>query len=174
MKRIIFISLLLVFSAMTLSACSSGEPIPTQTINQDLQDQRKSFDDKRGNNAQAARTAQALVDIAKTVSPVSSFDAFLKLDASEADVKKYELGGDEAAYKNNVDWMLLSVVIDSSMWNSASEDSKKDLVSSWIKTMQREYENSGGMITVSNDSRKVAEGTWSAGKYGVEPKIELK
>ncbi len=174
MKRILPVILILIVSAITLSACTSSEPVPTETINQELQDQRKTFNDKRGNNYQAAKTAQALVDIAKTASPNSSFDAFIKLDASEADQKKYELGGDEAEYKANVDWMILSVVIDSSLWNKSSEDYKKDLIASWIKIMQNEYENSGGMITVSNDSRKVAEGTWSSSQVGSEPKIELK
>lgn len=174
MRKLIIVSFLLVFSAITLSACTSSEPLPTQTINQELQDQRTTFDSKRGNNAQAAKTAQALVDIAKTVVPGSSFDAYINLDADEADQKKYDLGGDEAEYKASIDWMVLSVVIDSSLWNTSTEDGKKDLIASWIKTMQKEYQNSGGMITVSNDSRKVAEGTWSAGKYGTEPNIELK
>lgn len=174
MKKLIPILFILVVSAFALSACTSSEPVPTETINQELQDQRKSFNDKRGNNYQAARTAQALADIFKTVAPTSSFDVFINLDADEADQKRYELGGDEAEYKASVDWMILSVVIDSKLWNSSTDDGKKDLVASWIKAMQNEYENSGGMVTVSNDSRKVAEGSWSAGKHGIEPKIELK
>lgn len=174
MKKLIPILFILVVSAFALSACTSSEPVPTETINQVLQNERKSFNDKRGNNYQAARTAQALADIFKTVAPTSSFDVFINLDADETDQKKYELGGDEAEYKASVDWVVLSVVIDSQLWNSSTDDGKKDLVASWIKIMQNEYENSGGMITVSNDSRKVAEGTWSAGKYGSEPKIELK
>jgi anion-transporting ArsA/GET3 family ATPase len=174
MKKLFPVLLILVISAFTLSACTSSEPVPTETISQELQDQRKTFNDKRGNNAHAARTDQSLFDIAKTVSPASSFDVYVQLDADEVDQKKYELGGDEAEYKASVDWVVLSVVIDSQLWNKSSDDSKKDSVASWIKIMQNEYENSGGMITVSNDSRKVAEGTWSAGKYGSEPKIELK
>ena len=174
MKKLLPVLLVLVISAFTLSACTSSEPVPTETINQQLEDQRKSFNDKRGNDYEAAQTAQSLADIFKTVAPTSSFDVFINLDADEADQKKYELGGDEAEYKASVDWVILSVVIDSKLWNSSSDDSKKDLVASWIKIMQNEYSESGGMITVSNGSRKVAEGTWSAGKYGSEPKIELK
>lgn len=174
MKKLVPILLILVISALVLSACTSSEPVPTETINQELQDQRKTFNDKRGNNYQAARTAQAIADIFKTVAPASSFDVFINLDADEADQKKYELGGDEAEYKASVDWVVLSVVIDNSTWNASTDDTKKDLVASWIKIMQNEYSESGGMITVSNDSRKVAEGTWLAGKYGSEPKIELK
>lgn len=121
-----------------------------------------------------AELLQKIEPYLKTVAPTSSFDVFINLDADEADQKKYELGGDEAEYKASVDWVVLSVVIDSQLWNKSTDDSKKDLVASWIKAMQNEYSESGGMITVSNDSRKVAEGTWSAGKYGSEPKIELK
>ena len=174
MKKIIPIILVLVVSAFAFSACTPDEPIPTETINQELQDQRSSFDDKRGNNLQAAKTAQALVDISKTVSPGYSFDVFINADAGEIDNKKYELGGDEVEYKNSVDWVVLSIVIDSEIWNTYSDDSKKDLVASWIKIMQNEYINGNGMITVSNDSRKVAEGNWLAKEYGKEPDIELK
>lgn len=174
MKKIIPIILVLVVSAFSFSACTPDEPLPTETINQELQDKRASFDSKRGNNLQSAKTAQALVDISETVSPGYSFDVFINADAGEVDNKKYELGGDEAEYKNSVDWVVLSIVLDSEIWNTYPEVSKKDLVSSWIKIMQNQYANGSGMITVSNSSRKVVEGSWSAKKYGRDPKIELK
>jgi hypothetical protein len=174
MKKIIPIILVLVVSAFTFSACTPDEPLPTETINQELQDERTSFDSKRGNNLESAKTAQALVDITETVSPGYYFDVYISTDADDINNKKYELGGDETEYKNSVDWVMLSIVLDSEIWNTYSDDSKKDLVASWIKIMQNNYIKGNGMITVSNSSRKVAEGNWLAKEYGKEPDIELK
>ena len=174
MKKIILLLLVVIFSGFVFSACTSSEPVPTETINQELQDERSSFDDKRGNNLQSAKTAQTLVDLSKTVAPGYSFDVYINADAGEVENKKYELGGNETEYKNNVDWVVLSIVIDSDLWNTYSEDSKKDLVASWITIMQNEYPSGSGMVTVSNSSRKVVEGSWIPAEYNSEPKIELK
>jgi len=141
---------------------------------QEIQDERALLDTRRGNNLQSAKTAQALVDITEAVSPGYYFDAYISIDASEENNEKYDLGGDETEYRNSVDWVVLSIVLDSEIWNTYSEDSKKDLVASWIKIMQNQYIKGNGMITVSNSSRKVAEGNWLAKEYGKEPDIELK
>lgn len=143
-------------------------------INQELHDERKSYDTNRGSNAEAARTAQALIDLAQAASPGTDFDAFIRLEAPDKASKKYELGGDSQEYKNEVSFVGLTIVIDSGVWSSANEDQKKNLIASWSKIMQNQYPNAGGWMKVTNGLRDVAEANWLTAKYGRSPEIKLK
>lgn len=143
-------------------------------INQKLHDERKNYDTQRGSNAEAAKTAQALVDLAQAASPGTSFDAYVRFDAPDKATKKYELGGDAQEFRNEVGFVSLTIVIDSGIWSSANEDQKKNLIASWAKIMQNEYPNAGGWMKVTNGLRDVAEANWLTAKYNRSPDIKLK
>ncbi len=143
-------------------------------INQELLDERKTYDTQRGNNLEAAKTAQALVDLAQAASPGTGFDTYIRLEAPDKASKKYELGGDAQEYKNEVSFVGLTIVIDSSVWSGANEDQKKNLIASWAKIMQNQYPNAGGWMKVTNGLRDVAEANWLTAKYGKSPDIKLK
>lgn len=143
-------------------------------INQELSDERKGYDTQRGNNLEAAKTAQALVDLAQAASPGTGFDTYIRLEAPDKASKKYELGGDAQEYKNEVSFVGLTIVIDSSVWSGANEDQKKNLIASWAKIMQNQYPNAGGWMKVTNGLRDVAEANWLTAKYGKSPDIKLK
>ena len=143
-------------------------------INQELIDERKSYDTNRGSNAEAARTAQALIDLAQAASPGTDFDAYIRLEAPDKANKKYEMGGDAQDYKNEVSFVGLTIVIDSSVWSGANEEQKKNLIASWSKIMQNQYPNAGGWMKVTNGLRDVAEANWLTAKYGRSPEIKLK
>lgn len=143
-------------------------------INQELQDERKDYDSKRGSNAEAAKTAQALIDLAQAATPGTDFDAYIRLDAPDNANKQYELGGDAQEFKNEVSFVGLTIVIDSGVWSSASEEQKKNLIASWSKIMQNQYPNSSGWMKVTNGLRDVAEANWMAAKYNRSPEIKLK
>lgn len=142
-------------------------------INQQLLNERKTYDTQRGNNLEAANTAQALVDLVQTVSPSNDFDAYIRLEAPDKEAKKYELGGDAQEYRNAVSFVGLTIVIDSSMWSSANDDQKKNLIASWAKMMEKQYPNAGGWMKVTNGLRDVAEANWLGLKYD-KLEIELK
>lgn len=173
MKKILPLLVVVIFSGFVFSACTSSEPIPTETINQELQDQRSSFDDKRGSNAEAAKTAQALIDLSKVVSPDTAFDVFIRTETDEADLKRFELGGDEKEFKDSVDFVAVSIVIDSDVWSASTDDQKKNLIASWVKIMQNQYPNATGWMKISNGIRDVAEANWLQAKYGKSPDIKL-
>ncbi len=143
-------------------------------INQELHDERKDYDTKRGSNADAARTAQALIDLAQAASPGTDFDAYIRLEAPDKANKKYEMGGDAQEFKNEVSFVGLTIVIDSGVWSSANEDQKKNLIASWSKIMQNQYPNAGGWMKVTNGLRDVAEANWLTAKYNRSPEIKLK
>ena len=153
-------------------------PVPTQapvdTLNQELRDQRKSFDEKKGNNAQSAETAQALMDLSEAASPDSFFDVYVKTEVSDKDLKKFEEGGDKNEFKNKVSFVGVNIVIDSKIWSNSSEDQKKNLLASWSKIFQNEYSNAGGWLSLNNGIRDVAEVTWMKAEYGKSPEIKLK
>lgn len=143
-------------------------------ISQELHDERKSYDTNRGSNAEAARTAQALIDLAQAASPGTDFDAFIRLEAPDKANKKYEMGGDAREFKNEVSFVGLTIVIDSGVWSGANEDQKKNLIASWSKIMQNQYPNAGGWMKVTNGLRDVAEANWLTAKYNKSPDIKLK
>lgn len=143
-------------------------------INQQLLDERKTYDTQRGNNLEAANTAQALDDLVKTTTPSIDFDVYIRIEAPDKATKNYELGGDAQEYKNEVSFVGLTIVIDSELWSSANEDQKKNLIASWSKIMQNQYQNAGGWMKVTNGIRDVAEANWLTAKYGKSPEIKLK
>ena len=164
----------------TNNAVSNSEP-PRQAkqdenavISQELHDERKAYDTKRGSNAEAAATAQALVDLAQAASPGTDFDVYIRLEASDKASKKYELGGNAKEFKDEVSFVGLSIVIDSGVWSGANEDQKKNLIASWTKIMQNQYPNASGWMKVTNGLRDVAEANWLAAKYNKSPDIKLK
>ena len=173
MKKLIPLLLVVIFSGFVFSACTSSEPVSTETINQELQDERSSFDDKRGSTAEAAKTAQALIDLAELASPDTAFDVYIRTEADEVDLKRYELGGDEQEYKNSVSFAGVSIVIDSDVWSASTEDQKKNLIASWVKLMQNQYPNAGGWMKINNGLRDVAEANWLKAEYGKSPDIKL-
>lgn len=173
MKKIIPLLLVVIFSGFVFSACTSSKPVPTETINQELQDERRSFDDKRGSTAEAAKTSQALIDLAEIARPDTAFDVYIRTETDEADLKKYELGGDEKEYKNSISFAGVSIVIDSDVWSASTEDQKKDIISSWVKIVQNQYPNAGGWMKINNGLRDVAEANWLKAEYGKSPNIKL-
>ena len=172
-QTLIPLLLVFIFSGFLFSACTSSEPVPTETINQEIQDERSSFDDKRGSTAEAAKTAQALIDLARITSPDTTFDVYIRTEADEADLRRYELGGNEQEYKNSISFAGVSIVIDSDVWSASTEDRKKNLVASWIKIMQNQYPNASGWLKVNNALRDVAEANWLKAEYGKSPDIKL-
>lgn len=173
MKKILPILVVIILSGFVFSACTSSEPVPTETINQELQDQRSSFDDKRGSNAEAAKTAQALIDLAQTASPDTAFDAYIRTEVDEADLKRYELGGDEQEFKESISFAGASIVIDSDVWSVSTDDQKKNLIASWVKIMQNQYPTASGWMKINNGVRDVAEANWLKAEYGKSPDIKL-
>lgn len=175
MKSKLLIATVLVTGSILLSGCTSTpEEMPTQTINQELQEQRSSFDEKRGNNAQSAETAQALIDLAESASPDSFFDVYVKTEVDEEDLKKFEIGGDKQEFKDSVSFVGVTIVLDSKIWGSSTEDQKKNLLASWAKIFQNEYNNAGGWLSLNNGIRDVAEVTWMRSEFGKDPEIKLK
>ncbi len=145
-----------------------------ETINQEQHEKRKNYDTKRGNNFEAANTAQALVDLVDSVTPSANFDAYIRLETNDKATKAFELGGELQEYKNSVNFVALNVVISSSIWSSASDDQKKDLVASWVKIMQKQYPKAGGWLKVTNGVRDLAEATWLDSSMGRNPEVKLK
>ncbi len=160
--------------ALLLSGCSSSAPIPTETINQELQDQRSQFDDKRGSNALAAESAQSIIDLMKSDNPDLEFDLYIKTEVEDSALAIYELGGDEQEFREAISFVAATIVVNNETWTNATESNKKDVATLWAKTIQSEFPEAGGWLIVNNGIREVAEVEWMASEYGREPTVELK
>ena len=57
-------------------------------------------------------------------------------------------------------------------WNSINDSTRKDLVASWVVSVGNVFSRATPHITISNNVRTVAEGTYSF--MSNEPKITLK
>lgn len=133
--------------------------------------ERKNFDTKRGNNAEAASTAQGYITIMKEIGKTDC-DMYLELGASQDAENAFVNGGDLKAYRDNVYSARLMVVIDNAVWLYLPDSTKKDLVVTWVNGLQQLYPKESPSVIVSNNIRTVATGSWSI--WNGEAKVELK
>lgn len=139
---------------------------------QKLVDERKNFDTKRGNNAEAASTASGMVSIMNNFGKVKNVDMYVELSSSKDAENDYNNGGDLKTYREKVISSNLYVVLDNTLWTYSPESTKKDLVATFVKSMINLYPNGSPHVKINNGVRDVAIGSWSA--WSGEPDIELK
>lgn len=144
-----------------------------QAEQQKEHDARESFNKKRGNNAAAAETAEAITSIL-TLSGIKndSIDLYVEVTAPNEATKKYEAGGDEKEYRSAVTTVRLLAVMSNSIWTFSADSTKKDLVTSFIKALKADYPDAIPYVIVNNGVRTVAEGSWSF--WSGEVKVDLK
>lgn len=136
-------------------------PIKNKIINQTIADQRKNFDNKKGNNSEAADTAEGFTTVAKDASGSQGIDMYLELDAPNAAEEKYKNGGDTTEYRKSIASSFLTVAVNASFWGNASAADQRNLISGWIGSLRRLYPGSDPNVIVSNGSRTIATGNWS-------------
>jgi len=135
-------------------------------------DERKNFDDKKGNNAEAASTAEGMLTIMKDIGGVEGVDMYVRLDAPTSAEEDYKNGGDLGEYRKKVTSSNLMVVISSLTWTYTPESTQKDLVAGWVNALKTIYSESFPHVTVNNGTRTVAEGSWSV--WNGEASVKLK
>lgn len=137
-------------------------------------EQRKNYNKGRGNNYEAASTADGFIAVMTNFGNLkeNQIDMGLLLEASDGADRSYAEGGDLEEYRNKVRSARLLVEIDNSVWTFTPESSKKDLVVSWVSGLKKLYPNTIPSVTVTNGVRTVATGSWSV--WGSESKVELK
>lgn len=139
--------------------------------NQALIKKRRNFDSKRGNNYEAASTAQGFIDIFQTHN--SDADMYLRLSADGKDEKEYENGGSLKQYRDKVYTARLMVVINNLNWGASSSSDKKDVVAALVNALHTLYPNTTTIsVTVNNGIRVVAEGNWNIWKGEADVKLK--
>ena len=128
--------------------CSGGNPAA---------EERKKFDDKRGNNAEAASTAEGLLKVLGK--QAKNLDIFVKLQGDEAGFSK---GMPLSGYRSSVNDCRMMVVANQLAWAATSEDTKKDLVAQFVNVLKKLYPSCLPYVLVNNGARDVAVGSWSA------------
>jgi len=136
--------------------------------------ERANFNDQRGNNAEAAGTAEGFITIMTNFSNLEEdqINMGLRLDASDEANSAYAAGGELDEYRNQVRSARLFIDIANAVWTFTPDSSKKDLVVSWVNGLKTLYPNAVPNVEVSNGIRTVATGSWSL--WGGEAKVELK
>lgn len=132
--------------------------IPTAET-QKLSTERKKFDSKMGNNAEAAATAKGFLSGFKEIGVTA---VTVKLDASQNAEDYYSLGGDLKIYRSKVTAATVAVFVKSSTWELAPDGLKKDLVTTLVDGLQTMYPNTSPKVLVTNGIRTVAESSWSS------------
>jgi len=117
-----------------------------------------SYDHNLGNSAVAAEYAQKLLDATEAVGSGFIKSIFVEVSPENAD-------------RGTVSSVFIQVKIDSTLWDSTSEGTQKDFVSSWLTSSKKEFPKAFPHVYISNSFRQVAKGELSI--MG-EPKIELK
>ena len=140
---------------------------------QALIEKRQKFDPKRGNNYEAASTAQGFINLLKTEMPNLEVDMYLRLTAPDKDEKAYKNGGDLTRYRNSVYAAELFIVMDGQIWDASTDSDKKDLVAGFVNALHTLYSNSTTIsVKVNNGIRTVAEGNWNL--WHGEAEVKLK
>lgn len=114
----------------------------------------------------AAKYAQDIMNTANKAVPNTLLDSYMEL--SPEDTK----GKTEEEYKKDVISAFLTIRINNSYWASFDDDSKKDVVASFVVAVGNIFPNGYPHIYVNNGIRTVAEGEYNWLK--TEPKITLK
>ncbi len=119
--------------------------------------QRQKFDTNLGNNSMAAQTATTFITLYKSV----GFDGAVNLQAPDDAEKDYAAGGDESDYRGKVTAATLAADVTNISWAYATDTTKKDFVTSLVKSLKQNYPNSSVQVNISNGIRTVATGRWS-------------
>lgn len=133
---------------------------------------RSEYNPKRGSNHEAASTAQGFMDLFKMSSPNVGIDMYLKLMAQGSSESAYADGGDLNTYRKQVEGAFLTVVISNTYWRLINDSVKKDLTATFVSSLHTLYPDAAIGVTIDNNIRTVAEGSWSL--WNGEPKVELK
>jgi len=144
----------------------------TQTINAKLKKARSKYDNSRGNNADAANTANRLLKVLKRTGNTDDIDVFLELTSSDDAEQAFLNGGDLDTYRSKVTTIFFTVRMDNSLWDYSLETAQRDLVASFVIGIRNIYPNSLPHVTVNNGIRNVATGSWSL--FRSEADVELK
>lgn len=140
---------------------------------QALIEKRKNFNSGKGNNYEAASTAQGFISIFKAGIPNVEIDMYIKLTAYNEDERAYENGGDLTQYRNKVYATQLLVVIDGLAWSGTTDNGKKNLVAGFVNGLHILYPNASTVsVAINNGIRMVAEGNWSF--WNGEAEVKLK
>lgn len=128
---------------------------------------RRTFDKKRGNNAEAASTAEGLIKLLG--SQAKGLDIFVKLEGDEAGFGR---GMPLKDYRASVKDCRMMVVANAAMWAATAAGSQKDLVAQFVNALKKLYPSCLPYVLVNNGARDVAVGSWSA--WNKAPDVELK
>lgn len=149
---------------------TASEQIPAvipSAETQKLSAERKKFDSKMGNNAEAAATAKGFLSGFKEIGVTA---VMVKLEASQNAEDYYSVGGDLKTYRSKVTAVTVAVFVKNSAWERTPDSLKKDFVATLVG-VRTLYPNAIPKIIVTNGTRTVAEGSWSSFSG---PKVELK
>ncbi|MBU2567677.1 MAG: hypothetical protein KJ967_02730 [Elusimicrobia bacterium] len=142
-------------------------PKPTFTpIASSIPTSQITFNNNVGNNYVAAKYAQDIMNTANKAVPNFILDSYLEL--SPEDIKDQ----DEETYKKKVSSAFLTVSVNNLFWNQMNDNSKKDVVGSFVVSVGNIFPGGYPHITVSNGIRTVATGEYNWLK--TEPKVTLK
>lgn len=124
------------------------------------------FDKNMGNNYVAAKYAQDIMNTANKAVPNFILDSYLELSPEDLN------GQNEETYKGKVMSAFLTISVNNLLWNQMDDNSKKDIVGSFVVSVGNIFSGGYPHITVSNGIRTVATGEYDWLK--TEPKITLK
>lgn len=114
-----------------------------------------SFDKNRGNNYIAAKYAQQLMDTANRVKANMVLDAYMRLDPEEIGNQS------EGSYRNSVKIAVLAMKFDSSVWNIFNENTKRSLVTTYLKYPLGIFAaNTVGLTIIDSNEVIMAKGTY--------------
>jgi hypothetical protein len=149
---------------------TASEQIPAvipSAETQKLSAERKKFDSKMGNNAEAAATAKGFLSGFKEIGVTA---VTVKLEAPQNAEDYYSAGGDLKTYRSKVTAITVAVFVKSSTWELTPDSLKKDFVTTLVG-VRTLYPNATPKVIVTNGTRTVAEGSWNSVSG---PKVELK
>jgi len=132
-----------------------------------LAGKRKTFDKKRGNNAEAALSAEGILTLLGA--QANKMDIHITLKGNEEGFKR---GLPLNDYRNSVNVCMMMIVADRVTWAASPKSTQKDLVAQFVNTFRTLYPRCGPIVTVNNQIRDVAEGSWSV--LSGSPKVEIK
>ncbi|MFH0943196.1 MAG: hypothetical protein V1810_03420 [Candidatus Beckwithbacteria bacterium] len=134
-----------------------ASPTPTSSV---------QFDKNMGNNYVAAKYAQDIMNTTNKAVPNFILDSYLELSPENMNSQE------EETYKKKVSSAFLTVSVNNLFWNQMNDNSKKDVVGSFVVSVGNIFPGGYPHITVSNGIRTVATGEYNWLK--TEPKVTLK
>lgn len=114
-----------------------------------------SFNKNRGNNPVAAELAQQLFDQGNEIKRGIVLDAYVSLHPEDMQ------GKDKDTYTQTIDAAVLAMQFDSSFWDSLDDDTRKSLITTYLKLpLGTLPANIVGITITNSDSVVVAKGTY--------------